>query len=218
MKRIRISLIALGLVLSTTLSAQEDHVFDIRLHGGFNVLQLSSDNTTSLIDGVVHERSVSGRPGIQFGGAVTFGTRFYVQPGFHYTTIGTTIRNESTVDNTSFEDETKIMIASVPLRVGFRMINPHTENLFNVRVFGGFDGHHVVGVEHSKNSDSFDQITKDDYNPLMMNADFGMGLDLWIFYADLGYQIGLTPVHSNGDNAKASAFYGNIGLRFTFGE
>jgi len=41
---------------------------------------------------------------------------------------------------------------SVPLKFGFRLINPEDEDIFNVRIFGGFDGHHILSVNHSEKS------------------------------------------------------------------
>lgn len=94
------------------------------------------------------------------------------------------------------------------------MIDPEVEDLFNVRIFGGFDGQHVLSVNHTEKSGKVDDISKDDFNNLIISADLGMGIDLFIFYVDLGYQIGLTPVYTTGDNhATANTFYTNFGLR-----
>lgn len=219
MKKIALTIICTVLGAVSLLAQEKDkHIFDIRAYGGLSVLQLSSDNTTSLIEGVQHDRSVTGRPGLQFGGALTFGNRFFVQPGFQYSVLSTTIVNTNTVTGNELTDETTLNIVSVPLKVGMRLINPQKENLINVRLFGGIDGHHVTKVNHSLKSNSTDQIDESDYSSLIMNADFGLGVDVWIFYADLGYQLGLTPVHSGADKSKGSAFYANLGLRFTFGK
>ncbi len=190
--------------------------FDIRAYGGVNVLQLTSDQGTSLIDGVLHNQKVSGRPGAQFGAAVTFGSRFYVQPGIQYSFLSKEIVNENIVTDNEWEDQTTIKAISVPLKVGFRLIDPETENLINVRVFGGFDGSHVISVDHSTKSGALDDIDASDFSNLIVSADFGLGLDIFIFYIDMGYQLGLTPVYTGGDNAKANAFYSNIGLRLSF--
>ncbi len=190
--------------------------FDVRAFGGTNVLQLTSDNGVSLIDGVVHNKKVSGRVGTQFGAALTFGTRFYVQPGFQYNVLSTQVVHENTETGNELVDETTIHAISVPLKVGFRLIDPETENLLNVRVFGGLDGSHITSVEHSKKSNAIDDIDASDFSNLILSADFGIGIDLFIFYADLGYQLGLSPVFTGGDNAKANAFYANLGIRLSF--
>jgi hypothetical protein len=210
----KITLLLLVSLMSLTISYAQS--FDIRAYGGMNVLQLTTDNGTSIINGVLHSKNVSGRPGYQFGAAVTFGERFYVQPGIEWATISTKIVNKNSSTGKELTDETTLSMFSVPLKVGFRLIDPEKENLFNVRIFAGLDGHHITKVNHITKSDAYDEITKDDYTNLIMNADFGMGIDIFIFYIDLGYQLGLSPVHTNGDMAKGNSFYGNFGLRFSF--
>lgn len=212
MKKLSLLFFAVALASSTSFGQH----FDIRAYGGFNVLQLTSDQGTSLIDGVLHSQKVSGRPGAQFGAALTFGSRFYVQPGFQYAILSSEVVNENTVSGKELLDETTINVISVPLKVGVRLIDPETENLFNVRVFGGFDGSHVVSVDHFTKSDGLGDIDDSDFSNLIVAADFGLGLDIFIFYIDMGYQLGLTPVYTGGDNAKANAFYSNIGLRLSF--
>jgi len=202
-------------LLSTALSASAQ--FDVRAYGGLNVVQLSTDDGTSLIDGVLHRRSISGRPGYQFGAAVLFGERFYVQPGVQLTTVSTEIVNENTVTGVELTDETTLKMISVPLRVGFRLIDPEVENMFNVRIFGGFDGHHVTSVKHNVNDPNTGDYDEGDYSNLILNADFGLGIDILFLYIETGYQLGISPVHTGGDQAKANSFYANLGLRFSFG-
>ena len=212
MKRFTLAVLVILLGFSTSFAQS----FDIRAYAGMNVLQLTTDKGTSIIDGVLHQRNVSGRPGYQFGAAVTFGERFFVQPGIEFATLSTKIVNKNTSKGTELTDETTISVFSVPLKMGFRLIDPETENIFNVRIFGGFAGHHITKVNHSTKSGSLADITKDDYTNLIMNADFGLGIDVFIFYLDVGYQLGLSPVHSSGDLAKANSFYTNLGFRFSF--
>jgi len=217
MKTIKLSLAAI--LLSFGAIAQNDgHVFDIRGYGGVSVLQITSDNNSSLINGVLHDRRVTGRPGMQAGLSLTYGNRYFIQPGFQWSKISTKIVNENTVDGTELTDETSLNVISVPLKVGMRLMDPRKENLINLRLFGGIDGYHVTSVSHSNKSGAFDDITSDDYSNLIINADFGLGLDVWFLFLDAGYQLGLTPVHSSGDNAKANSFYANLGFKITFGK
>jgi len=212
MKKLSLTLIIFTLAFTSSYGQN----FDLRASFGLNVLQLTSDNETSLIDGVLHNQAISGRPGIQFGAAVTFGDRFYVQPGIQFYTLSTTIVNENSVTGNELKDETTLSAISVPLKFGFRLINPEDEDIFNVRIFGGFDGHHILSVNHSEKSGSTDNITTDDCNNLIVNADFGIGVDFLFLFLDTGYQLGLTPFHSGGDGAKSNAFYTNLGLRINF--
>ena len=208
----KITLFTALILMSVVSYAQH---FDIRLYGGFHVLQLSSDQNESIIDGILHRRDVNGRVGIQLGGAVTFGDRFYVQPGFQYLTTTTEIVNTNPDNNEEFKDETTLVMFSVPLKAGIRLIDPAEENFFNIRLWGGFDGAHVMSVDHGKKSGKTSDISEDDYSNLIVSADFGMGIDLAFAFIDVGYQLGLTPYHSNGDKATGNTFYGNIGLRLT---
>lgn len=217
MKSLKLSLIVL--LLPIGLYAQRSgHVFDVRAYGGVSFLQLASDQGTQLINGILHNRFVQGEPGVQVGAAVTFGNRFYLQPGVQWTTLSTKIINENTVSGNELTDETTLSLISVPLKVGMRLFDPQDMNWINVRLFGGLDGHHVTSVKHGTKSGSLDDINANDYSNLILNADFGFGLDIAFLYLESGYQIGLTPVHKAGDTGRLSAFYANVGLRFTFGD
>lgn len=191
--------------------------FDVRAYGGVNIVQLSTDQGTSLIDGVLHNKKVSGAPGYQFGAAVLFGERVFVQPGFQWTTISTTEVNENTVTGDELTDDVTLSMISVPLRVGVRLIDPTVENLFNIRIYGGVDGHHVTGVNHKENNPMTGDIDVDDFNNLIVNADFGLGIDFAFLYIESGYQLGISPVYAADSQAKANAFYANLGLRLSFG-
>ena len=211
MKRIILSTAVALFAISTAFSQS----LDIRAYGGINILQLTTDQGTSLIDGALHHKTVSGRSGFQLGGAVTFGERFYIQPGVQYGVLSTKVVNQNTVTGTEFTDETTLKTISVPLKVGFRLIDPETENIFNVRLFAGINGNHVMSVDHNTKSGKID-IDQDDYSNLILNTDFGMGVDLFVFFIDFGYSMGLSPVHATGgDNAKANAMYTNFGLRIS---
>ncbi len=206
--------ILISFVSMFTLFSIQAQSLDVRIFGGFNVMQLTSDEGTTLIDGTLHDHEVSGRPGLEMGGNITFGKRFYIQPGFKYTTFSLESVNSSRANDLKFKDLTRINTFAIPLKVGFRMVNPEIEDLFNVRVFGGFDGQHVLSVNHTKKSGKVGDITVDDFNNLIIYGDVGMGVDFLMFYVDLGYQIGLTPVYTTGDNhATANTFYSNFGLR-----
>lgn len=203
-------ILSFGLILSAGLVSAQ---LDLRAFGGFNVLQLTSDQGTSLIDGAMHQRTVSGRIGGQFGLAATYGERFFIQPGVTWAMYGTEEVNASSTANTNYEDQTTVSVISVPLKVGLRIINPNIENIFNIRLFGGIVGSHVTSVNHKVKSGKVGDYDKDNFNNMIMSADFGMGIDLAFLFLDAGYELGLSPVFKGGDGAKSNSFYMNAGLR-----
>ena len=191
--------------------------FDVRVYGGTNVLQLTTDDGEEIIDGVLHHKTISGRPGYQFGAAVTIGERFYIQPGIQFAEISSKIQHENSKTAFKFEDHTSVKLISVPLHVGYRLLPTTVGKIFNFRVFGGISGSHVIGVSHTSKSEKITEITEDDYTNLMMNADFGMGIDVWHFFLDANYALGLTPIHAaGGDGAKANSFMLNLGFKIGF--
>lgn len=201
----------LFLFMSAALVSQAQ--VDLRAFVGFNTLQLSTEKSSSMIDGKVFDRSVIGRLGAQSGFAITFGKQFFVQPGISWNSFSFEEHNENAISGEKYIDRTILTAISVPLRVGVRVIPPSVENMVNIRVFGGIIGNHVTGVNHKEKSGKVADIDKTDFTNMIINADFGMGLDLFIFFVDAGYQMGLTPVFRQGDKSKANAFYLNGGLR-----
>ncbi len=205
------------IVQSQTNPTVETNSTDIRFFAGFNVTKLTSDQNNTEIDSVDHTTSYSGRPGFELGLAATFGNRFYIQPGLKFSQISAEVINESNIDEKKFEDLTTVSILTVPLKVGFRLINQDTEDFLNIRVFAGLDGLFVLGVNHNEKSEKIDDLSKDDFQNIIFNGELGAGIDLWIFYLDLGFQIGLTPVFAQSEiDVKANTFYSNLGVRIKF--
>lgn len=186
---------------------------DIRAYGGLNLLQLTTDDGSSFIDGIVHDQSVSGRPGWQLGGSLTFGNHFFFQPGFQYGRVSTEIINTNDSLGTKYEDANKVSMISVPLKVGFRFLNPEEADLFNLRIYAGIYGHHITSVKHTTISGKIVEKSTSDYQNIIFNADFGAGVDFLFLFSDVGYQLGLSPVFQNESGSKANSFYATLGVK-----
>jgi hypothetical protein len=212
MKNLKISII-LSLLITQYSIAQK---IDVRGYGGLSVIQISTDNTSNLIDDIIYKRSVNGRPGFQTGIAITVGERFYLQPGIQWSHLSKEIIHINAINQETFLDKISIRSISVPLKVGMRLLSSKSTNLVNLRVFGGLDGLHVQEVKHKIKSGLSGAFDAESYSNLIMNADLGMGVDFLFMFADVGYQIGLTPVFNGTDKSKATAFYTNFGLRLKF--
>ena len=186
---------------------------DFRGYVGATVLQLSTDEEQSLIDGILHDRSLRGRPGVQAGVSLSVGNQFYVEPGLQYSTLSVSVTNINTTSGLELLDKSTLHVVSVPVKAGIKIINPDVEDIVNVRLFGGLDGHHVLAVNHREKSGSIDDIEVEDFHNLILNADLGIGLDVAKISLETGYQLGLTSLYANGDKSKANMFYVNVGLR-----
>ncbi|MCH2235915.1 MAG: hypothetical protein MK078_16865 [Crocinitomicaceae bacterium] len=189
---------------------------DARAHIGFSILELATEQSEAIINGVSYETSLRGRPGLQSGLALTIGERFYVQPGIQWTSWSQKIIHTNMVTNEDNIDQVKMSTVSVPIKVGTRLLSKESTNLINIRVFGGLDGHHIQTVNHRTKSGLIGDLTVDDYSQLIVNADLGMGADFLFMFADIGYQIGLTSTTHGVDKAKVNAFYTNFGFRLKF--
>ncbi|MBD3636083.1 MAG: PorT family protein [Crocinitomicaceae bacterium] len=212
MKKLIISLISIAIIAFTGHS----QLLEIRGYSGINIHQFTNTDNRQFVENAIYSRSFSGRPGLQIGGAVTLGKRFYFQPGLQFTTISMAYVTDNTVDGEELISNSRLNMISVPLRAGFKLINPEFTSFFNVRIFGGIQGNRPVSVNHARESTISENITIEDYNQVFFNADLGVGADIFFLFADLGYQFGLTPVHSGPNDAKVQAFYANVGVNFKF--
>lgn len=188
--------------------------FDIRAFGGIGLISITAQNSYNTYNGVDYTHYYTTSPLIQFGVATTFGSRFFVQPGITWQSVDVTNTNVM-VDGakTQYDDELLLNMITVPLKVGWRLIEPKTENALNVRIFGGIDGQFVTKVDQKKESGLIPPVTKEQFNKLITYADMGMGLDILFLFADAGYRIGLNPFLSSGENSKSNMFYANVGVR-----
>jgi hypothetical protein len=208
------------LTLASVSFAQEDnnakHYSDIRVLGGMNLGSLTSEGTKlTLIDSVVHSSNVDAQIGYQGGLSFTYGNRFYISPGVWYTkfTLNTQfIDDTQNNDDFDFEAESTLSMISIPVRFGFRFINPQDEDIFNMRLFGGVVGQHVISVNTV--GDSEVKLDKDNYENLVMSATAGLGVDILFFFVDLGYDLGLTNFEKSNTKSRHNSMFLNVGAKF----
>lgn len=181
-----------------TLTAQKA---DLRFTGGFTYSHLWSDPPNSRVD---H------RYGIMAGVDVIAGSKFFVNTGIHYNAINSR--------ETSFSDlagelssQNWIHTIRVPLYGGYRFFHPATRPLVNVRLFTGPAANFIVGVD-----DDGAILRRDDYHDGYVGWDFGAGLDIWYFFVDVGYEVGMTPVFKTNDDSRNNMFWANTGVRIRF--
>jgi hypothetical protein len=211
MKKLFISMVLISFV--TMNYAQK---VDIRAYGGFGMSEFSNKNTNLLNNLVNHTESISGMPGAQAGFKLGYGHRVYIEPGIEWSQVVLKVINKSTVNDSTYEDNAKLNMISIPLHVGVKLFDTEKQKLFNVRLIGGVTGSSVLSVNHSKRSTLNNDFEKEDFKKMIFSADAGLGIDIWIFYVELQYKFGFTPVFSgNGNNSTYTNLHLNAGLKFT---
>lgn len=150
---------------------------------------------------------VKGQVGMQIGGAVAFGKKFYIEPGVFYATKSTEFTYTSSPSNTISEDAL-IKGIRVPVAVGFGLLG-NEESLASLRVFGGGSGFFVTGVG--------DALDKDNVTSPTWGVFAGAGLDFWIMFAEASYEWSLSNVTTdvaNIDLGKSRTLFFTVGFRF----
>lgn len=167
-----------------------------RPQAGINFAQLSYKS--------VHG-ALKGKSGFHFGADLQIGSPFFVQPGLNF--------YSTNIEISEFK-EISVEELTVPVMLGFKLFSGKKSSTWGIRVFGGPEFAYVV---NKKIDAVFTDIKKEDIENFQVAGLFGAGLDLSIFFVDIGYKIGLSD-YIKTDKASTSVdyFYANAGLRIGF--
>jgi len=148
-----------------------------------------------------------GKAGVQIGGSIAFGKKFYVEPGVFYATKSSEFTYNDSPGNSTTEDAL-IKGIRVPVAIGFGLLG-NEKSFASLRVFGGGSGFFVTGVG--------DALNKDNITSPTWGIFAGAGADFWKMFADISYEWSLTNVTkdlSNIDFGKSRTLFLTVGLRF----
>ncbi|RLD57664.1 MAG: hypothetical protein DRJ05_09325 [Bacteroidetes bacterium] len=180
--------------------------FEIKPTIGFNFSKLSTEP-----EGF----DQSARVGYQLGGSIQFGKKLYFEPGIFWTKMGSEMVH---ADQSDIKFTTDINGIRIPVFVGYQIIGGDDENIFGLRIFGGPSMSWITSIEGNDT-----KLEKDDFNSLLWGVDVGAGIDVWLLFLDIGYEIGLNPVFKDdpdfpdeSNDGKNNAFWFNLGMRFRF--
>ena len=203
-------ILSFALILPLALFSQE---IDIRGYGGIGLIGLTSQKDLVTINNLDYKLNIGATPLVQLGAALTLGNKFYIQPGVAWQRIVLEItKTETFGEKKKFEEEYNLSMITFPLKAGVRLLDAEKFENTNVRLFGGFDGQVITGLKETKVS-NLNDLEKADFNKLITYGEFGMGVDLFFLFADVGYRIGLNPILNSGNPSRASTLYSNIGIR-----
>lgn len=158
-----------------------------------------------------------------FGVSVLVGNRFYVEPGINFSFFKQKADLSPEGLDYDFEGAVKLSVISVPIKVGYYILNPQENNKISLRIFSGIEGLQITKTTREPESYLI-EISEDDFYPMVLNGDIGLGFDFSFFFIETGYTFGLTPFYKGYSSTiygsyfeivKVSSFYGTIGVRFS---
>jgi hypothetical protein len=179
---------------------------EIRPHAGFNI-----QNLTESVDGTEWK----GTTGYQFGGHIMIGNQFFIQPGIQYVVS----KSELSATSASGPIATFTLTTGslrVPAVIGYRFSDPSSEPFLNLRLFGGLAANFPL-------SSTFDEEGVEDVEvgPANFALTAGAGLDISIFFVDLGYDIGMSNIFNDEDfdvDTKQNQLQVSAGVRLKFAQ
>ncbi|MCW5897662.1 MAG: PorT family protein [Flavobacteriales bacterium] len=178
---------------------------EIRPHVGMNLQNFTEAPTYS---------EWKSKAGFQVGGDLMFGSKVHFSAGLQYVlgNVGIT----STTTNINGEEVTVEGTVStgslrVPLRFGYRFVDPEERPAFNFRLFGGLAASLPIVTEFDQ-----DGVRDVKFNDTQLAITAGAGLDISVFFIDVSYDIGMTPVFDDERidvDPKANMLQVNAGVR-----
>ena len=101
---------------------------------------------------------------------------------------------------------------NVPVMFGLRMFKPKSSFSNNIRFFVGPN---ISTTVSEKFSSAITDINKDDFKDFNLDAIAGVGVDVRIFFIDLGYKYGLNDyINKNGKSSQLNIFFRQFGGSF----
>lgn len=193
-------LIILLIVLFAALENYGQFTFGPKI--GYNASKLSTDFDTI---------SESVKSNFQIGAFVRFGKKLYLQPEVFYATSGGTFK----IEGTTLKQEVKMKNISVPLLVGYKLINA---KVINLRILGGPVANFII----DKTLDASDLVQyplqDSDLKNTAWGFDLGAGVDVFFLSLDIRYEFGLNnlyivPDGGSDNKIKSNQFIVSLGFK-----
>lgn len=146
----------------------------------------------------------------QFGAFVRLGKKVYLQPEANYQVKGGILNSVSVSTN---EQKIKLKTISVPVLLGFRIVNAGP---FNLRLMAGPTMSFVIdkNISISGIPDAFPIKSKDDIKNSIWSLQAGGGIDLFSFTLDVRYEIGLDNMYQGSEDFSLKNNIFNVSLGF----
>ena len=194
------SLITTGLIWAILGTVQAQ--FEIRPHVGMNVQELTPEND---------ENAWNGESGYQAGVQFMVGRRFFFAPGAQYVIMNSDLDMNEDGSTEELRSRFSSQAFRFPALLGWRSSDPTDDPLVNFRLFAGPTATLVLENEFDPELQRALEVQGSRWS-----VGGGMGIDVWNFYVDLGYDVGLDEVFTGEDfrsDARANVVMVNAGIR-----
>lgn len=150
----------------------------------------------------------SAKNNFQAGIFFRFGKRLYLQPELSYATSGGTLK----LEGTTAKEEIKLNTLSVPVLVGYKIINA---KVFNVRVLAGPVANFALNKTVDFNQSYPAPVQEADLKNVAWGMDVGAGVDVLFLTLDLRYEFGLNNLYdgTGSHTIKSNVFIVSLGFK-----
>ena len=173
-------------------------------HIGMNWAQLSTEP---------QDFKKEGRAGFVIGAGFKFGEAFYFEPGLQFSNLGTKLINK---DDNDISHQSYVNTIRIPAIIGYDFMEK--ESPLNLRAFSGPSASIVMGVntENSQAAVGNAPDGKDHYANTIWGWNFGAGVDIWIIFVEVSYELGMSDFYSDKtpelQGTKNNAFFVTAGI------
>lgn len=167
--------------------------------------------TTSKLSTDLDSIKASVKSNFQIGLFFRMGKKLYLQPEIYYATSGGSLK----IEGTTLKQDIRLKNISVPLLVGYKIINA---KVINLRVMAGPVANFIVGTKVEASDLVQYPLQDSDFKNAAWGMDLGAGVDVFFLSLDVRYEFGLNNIYkvpegSQDQTMKSSLFIVSLGFK-----
>jgi hypothetical protein len=162
---------------------------------GYTASKLSTD-----LDSI----AANAKSNFQIGAFFRFGKKLYVQPEVFYATSGAKLKQS---DSDGGVGEVKLKNISVPVLVGFKLINA---KVINLRLMAGPVVNFIIDKKVTASEFYQDPLQDSDFKNAAWGFDLGAGVDVFFLTLDVRYEFGLNNIYIVPDGGQDQTIKSNL--------
>ena len=163
--------------------------------------------TTSKLSTDLDSITESVKSNFQIGAFFRFGKKLYLQPEIYYATSGGTLK----IDGTSLKETIQMKNLSIPVLIGFKLINA---KVINLRIMAGPVANFILNKTITADEAIDDPFLDSDFKNVAWGLDVGAGVDVFFLSLDIRYEFGLNDLYDPGsETINSNVFIVSLGFK-----